>query len=195
VSGVASWEGPLLEKRRCEKTIFQDAAADQRPNAACGEVEKAVGRGSCLGFVRSAGSRTLSDGRWSLQFAPADPLLQVVGEAGPEHFHLHLRQAAQVELPQSQFAFDPGVAELDHPAASAILILLEHSVQPRNCPTQAKTGLEWATRPYWCSRCTAVRVRSQSHARAISAGSMNKMYADRMSHWNSGMFREYSRLR
>jgi len=49
--------------------------------------------------------------------------LQVVGEAGPEHFQLHFVQAAQVKLAQPQFAFDPGVAELDHPAAAAILLL------------------------------------------------------------------------
>src|SRR6266853_5608775 len=49
--------------------------------------------------------------------------VQVVGEAGPEHFHLHFGQAAQVKLAQPQFAFDPGVAELNHPAAAAILLL------------------------------------------------------------------------
>ncbi len=58
-----------------------------------------------------------------MPFAQADPLLQIVGEAGPEHFHLHFGQAAQVELAQSEFALDPGVAELDHPAASTILFL------------------------------------------------------------------------
>ena len=58
-----------------------------------------------------------------MQFAESDPSLQVVGEAGPEHFHLHFGQAAQVKLAQPQFAFDPGVAELNHPAAAAILLL------------------------------------------------------------------------
>ena len=48
------------------------------------------------------------------QLAQSNPLSQVVGETGPEHFHLRFGQAAQVELAQSQFAFDPGVAELDH---------------------------------------------------------------------------------
>src|SRR5260370_39387046 len=35
----------------------------------------------------------------------------------------------------------------------------------------------------------------QFDTRAISAGSTKRMYADRTSHWNSGMFREYSRQR
>jgi hypothetical protein len=93
-------------------------------------------------------------------------------------------------------------------------------VQRWNCPTQAKRRLEWATRrsstkvkvPTLTSKSTTLgwgtleshagwegratrRVRSQSQARVMSAGSMNKMYADRMSHWNNGMFRAYSRLR
>jgi hypothetical protein len=32
-----------------------------------------------------------------------------------------------------------------------------HSVQPWNCPTQAKRGLEWATRPHPQHGCVAIR--------------------------------------
>ncbi len=78
-------------------------------------------RKKLLDFYLAAAVST--GGGCDLQLAQSDPLLQVVGEAGPEHFHLRFGQAAQVELAQSQFAFDPGVAELDHAAASAILLL------------------------------------------------------------------------
>jgi hypothetical protein len=47
-------------------------------------------------------------------------VLQVVGEAGSEHFRVHFGQAAQVELAHPQFVFDPGVAELDHSVAGDI---------------------------------------------------------------------------
>ena len=48
-------------------------------------------------------------------------MLQVVGEAGPEQFGLNFHQAAHVELPEPQLAFDPRVTELRHPATTAVL--------------------------------------------------------------------------
>src|SRR5947207_74323 len=43
--------------------------------------------------------------------AKPDPLLDVVGQARPEHFQQHLGQTAQTELAQSQFFLDPGIGK------------------------------------------------------------------------------------
>src|SRR5438477_4887228 len=52
--------------------------------------------------------------RWSP--AKPDPLLDVVGQARPEHFQQHLGQTAQTELAQSQFFLDPGIGKFSHRA-------------------------------------------------------------------------------
>src|SRR5579863_1923787 len=48
-------------------------------------------------------------------------MLQVVGEASPKQFALSFSQAAHVELPEPQFALDPGVAKFDDPSSATIL--------------------------------------------------------------------------
>ena len=48
-------------------------------------------------------------------------MLEVIGEAGPQHFHLYLDQAAHVELPYAQLALNPSVAKLDGPSTTAVL--------------------------------------------------------------------------
>jgi hypothetical protein len=49
--------------------------------------------------------------------------LEAVSEACPEHLGLHFGEAAEMELAKTQLAFDPGVAELEDPAAASILLL------------------------------------------------------------------------
>src|SRR3954462_6068228 len=48
------------------------------------------------------------------QPANPDPLLDVVGQRGPERLALHLEQAARAKAAQSQLFFDPGVGKLSH---------------------------------------------------------------------------------
>jgi hypothetical protein len=71
------------------------------------------------GRVHDGEDCALDSNGCSAQFAHANPVLQVVGEAGSEHFRVHFGQAAQVELAHPS-AFDPGVAELDHSVAGDI---------------------------------------------------------------------------
>jgi len=48
-------------------------------------------------------------------------MLQVVGEASTQHFHLHFLQASYMELPQHQLALDPGVTKLHDSSPATIL--------------------------------------------------------------------------
>src|SRR5260370_30508059 len=48
-------------------------------------------------------------------------MLQVVGEASPQHFHLHLLEAPHMELPQTQLAFNPGVTKFHDSSTATIL--------------------------------------------------------------------------
>jgi len=74
----------------------------------------------CLGSPRC--SVSLSGDSWcGVELFQADPVLQVVGEASPQHFHLHLFQAPHMELPQTQLAFNPGVTKLHDSSTATIL--------------------------------------------------------------------------
>ena len=62
-------------------------------------------------------------------------MLQVVGEASPQHFHLHFLQAPYMELPQTQFALDPGVTKLHDSSPTTILFagfFASHLLAKRN---------------------------------------------------------------
>src|ERR1700676_773606 len=62
-------------------------------------------------------------------------MLQVVGEASPQHFHLRLRQSPHMELPQPQFAFDPCVTKLHDSSTATILFagfFASHLLAKRN---------------------------------------------------------------
>src|SRR5258708_6311722 len=62
-------------------------------------------------------------------------MLQVVGEASPEHFHLHFLQAPYMELPQPQLALDPSVTKLHDSSPATILFagfFASHLLAKRN---------------------------------------------------------------
>src|SRR5271157_5730296 len=52
--------------------------------------------------------------------AQADPLLNVVSEAGPQHLAADLLQAAHAKLPQPQLGLQPQIGELGHWGAQAV---------------------------------------------------------------------------
>ncbi len=78
--------------------------------------------------------------------------LQVYGYlVMPEHVHLLLSEPQRDTLADALKSLKQGVSrrligDADHQHENASE-RWEDFVQPSNCPTQAKTGLEWATRP------------------------------------------------
>ena len=69
------------------------------------------------------------------QLAQADPMLQVVGETSPQHFHLHFLQAPYMELPQPQLALDPCVTKLHDSSSATVLFagfFASHLLAKRN---------------------------------------------------------------
>src|SRR2546425_4553445 len=71
--------------------------------------------------------------------AETDPLLKVVGEAGPDHLTAHLLQTPHPKLPQPDLGFEPGVGKLGHGGSHSInsfgrlgLHLLHKSRHPRH---------------------------------------------------------------
>src|SRR5271170_54705 len=78
----------------------------------------------CCGRVSRPLSLTPSSNCWyCAELAQADPILQVVGQASPQHFHLHFLQAPYMELPQSQLALDPRVTKLHDSSTTTISLL------------------------------------------------------------------------
>jgi len=87
---------------------------------------------------------TLSgDRRCCKVLALADPMLQVVGEADPQHVHLHLRLAPHMELPQPQLALDPRVTRLYGSSLATVSLLgffTGHAPAKRDHPSALWSG-------------------------------------------------------
>jgi len=54
-------------------------------------------------------------------------VLQVIGETGPQHFHVYLHQPSDAKLSQPQLAFDPRVAEFHDPSTT------DHNLSDKRC--------------------------------------------------------------
>src|SRR5579864_1928075 len=76
-----------------------------------------------MGCVKEGSSFFFASSSCRSQPAQANPLLQVVSEAGPQRFGSRFYSAAHVKLSQPQLAFNPRVAKLYDPPATPILLL------------------------------------------------------------------------
>jgi hypothetical protein len=92
-------------KRSCEKTTARKKRRQLVLRGCCGMITLTQVSGRVLLVVLVVSlilfSSSLSVCWRSLEIAQANPVLQVVGEAGPQHLHLHLHQTAHVKLPQT----------------------------------------------------------------------------------------------
>src|SRR5215469_1367489 len=90
-----------------------------RPSALCTNCVRWVT--SCAACFLPSGFRSLhrSYHRW-LPPAETNPLLNVVGQTGPQCLHDHFGQAAQSKLSQADLSFDPGIWKFRHRATLPI---------------------------------------------------------------------------
>src|ERR1700730_2803977 len=72
------------------------------------------------GWSRGSGHGQARFSVEGLRFHEAQTELDVVGQCRPQHFGFDFDQSAHVELPQPQFALDPGVTELHHRTTFAV---------------------------------------------------------------------------
>ena len=68
--------------------------------------------------------------------------MEVVGQAGPEHFQQHLGQTPQTKLPQSQFFFYPSIGEYATVLERHRLEVREARLFDRPTPVEDENGME-----------------------------------------------------
>jgi hypothetical protein len=86
-------QDPPLQRRSCEETIDLQSFRRMEKSRSCFRAAcvPVLSFGLVLAARRSQGT----------SFSESDPLLEVVSETGPQHFHLHFCEATQVKLSEA----------------------------------------------------------------------------------------------